>query len=75
MGEATAKVDIEKALGGDICKFGFSRSMQKKWIKLSEESKEHVVRIAEKIEDSEKDQLIKFQENQQVDAHDKKLLD
>ena len=49
--------------------------MQKKWIKLSEESKEHVVRIAEVIEDSEKEQLVKFQTNPKVDAHDKKLVD
>ncbi len=49
--------------------------MQKKWISLAPESKENVVRIAENLEDSERDQLKKFTENNDLEAFDKKVID
>lgn len=49
--------------------------MSKKWIKLAGDSKDAVERIAEKLEDSEKDQLQKYIDNNDVEVHDKKVID
>ena len=43
------KSDLEAKLGKDISKIGFGKAMQKKWVKLSENSKDIVVRIKEDI--------------------------
>jgi hypothetical protein len=58
--QPTPKSEVEKLVGKDIAKIGFSKAMSKKWISLDPQSKENVVRLAETLDDSEKQQLLVF---------------
>jgi hypothetical protein len=49
--------------------------MSKKWVRVVPDNKEAVERIAEKLEDSEKEQLQKFLDNPDLEVHDKKIID
>ena len=75
MGEAIEKAKAEEIVGKDISKIGFAKAMQRKWIALEGDKKDIVRRIAEHLEDQEKEQLEKYQQNPDADAHDKKVLD
>lgn len=39
------------------------------------ENKDQVKRLVDKLEDTERDQLNKYKENPDLEAHDKKVLD
>ena len=71
----TNKAEYDKQVGAELAKIGFSKAMQRKWVQLVPDNKEQVNRLAEKLEDSEKELLLKYKENADVDAHDKKVLD
>lgn len=75
VGEAIEKAKAEEIVGKDISKIGFAKAMQRKWIALEGDKKDIVRRIAEHLEDQEKEQLEKYQQNPDADAHDKKVLD
>lgn len=75
MNTPTNKSEYEKQVGAELAKIGFSKAMQRKWVQLVPENKELINRLAEKLEDSEKELLLKYRENADVDAHDKKVLD
>lgn len=75
MNTPTTKTQVGEKIGADTAKIGFAKAMSKKWIKISPENKEVVERIAEKLEDNEKDQLKKYAENPDVEVHDKKVID
>ena len=57
LNKVTTKAEVESKVGAEIAKIGFAKAMSKKWIKLAGDSKDAVERIAEKLEDTEKDQL------------------
>lgn len=69
------KAEYDKSVGVEFAKIGFSKAMQRKWVQLDADNKENVKRIAEHIEDSEKDQLLKFVEIPDLESHDKKIID
>jgi phenylalanyl-tRNA synthetase alpha chain len=71
----TDKSAVEDKVGAEIAKIGFAKAMQRKWIKLDGDNKNRVVRIAEKLEDQEKDLLTKYRENPDLEAHDKKVVE
>ena len=71
----TDKSAVESKVGAEIAKIGFAKAMQRKWIKLDGDNKNGVVRIAEKLEDQEKDLLTKYRENPDLEAHDKKVVE
>lgn len=71
----TDKSAVEGKVGAEIAKIGFAKAMQRKWIKLDGDNKNGVVRIAEKLEDQEKDLLTKYRENPDLEAHDKKVVE
>jgi phenylalanyl-tRNA synthetase alpha chain len=71
----TPKSEVEKRVGGEIAKIGFAKAMQRKWISLEGDKKDIVRRIAQELEDQEKDQLSKYKENPDYEAHDKKVAE
>lgn len=71
----TLKKDVEAIVGAEIAKIGFSKAMQRKWIRLSPDNKEQVERITEVLDDSERLQLRSFVEDTDADKHDKKIVD
>lgn len=75
MGTATDKSEVEQRVGAEIAKIGFAKAMQKKWIQLDGANKNVVVRIAEVLEDQDKDLLSKYSENNDLEAHDKKIVE
>ena len=49
--------------------------MSNKWVQLCGDKKQNVKRVAESIEDLDKVQLGKFNDEKDLDKHDKKLVD
>lgn len=49
--------------------------MSNKWVQLCGDKKQNVKRIAEKIDDLDKVQLSKFNDEKNIDSHDKKIVD
>ena len=49
--------------------------MQRKWVQLDPKDKNSVVRTAENLEDTERDQLRKYVEAPDLEVHDKKVVD
>ena len=49
--------------------------MKNKWVKISGEQKEKVVRIAENLNDEDQAQLNQFVQSPAVEGHDKKMVD
>lgn len=56
----TEKSEIDAKVGSDIAKIGFSKAMQRKWVVLDPKNKNIVTRVAENLEDSEREQLRKY---------------
>jgi hypothetical protein len=56
----TNKAEYDKKVGAELAKIGFSKAMQRKWVQLVPDNKELINRLAEKLEDTEKDQLLKY---------------
>lgn len=75
VGVATEKSEVETRVGAEIAKIGFAKAMQRKWIQLDGANKNVVVRIAEALEDQDKDLLTKYNENTDLEAHDKKIVE
>ena len=71
----TEKSQADAKVGAEVAKIGFSKAMQRKWIQLDPSNKNIVIRIAEALEDSEKEQLRKYRENPDLEKHDKKDVD
>jgi len=70
-----SKEDLDKTLGKELAKIGFSKAMKRKWVQLDPADKNSVVRIAEALEDTERDQLRKYVDNNDLEQHDKKVVD
>ncbi len=49
------KKEFDSKVGQDLAKIGFAKAMQKKWVQLDPENKENVKRIAESLDDTERD--------------------
>ena len=69
------KEEYDKSVGVNVAKIGFSKAMQRKWVQLDTFDKKNVVRIAEAIDDTERDTLKKFTEEGDIERHDKKVVD
>jgi phenylalanyl-tRNA synthetase alpha chain len=57
-----------------VAKIGFAKAMKNKWVRL-ESDKVSVTRIAEIVIDDEKEQLSAFVTNNDLESHDKKVVD
>lgn len=75
MKKPTPKAEVEAKLGQDLAKIGFAKAMKNKWIALAGGSKDVVERIAEKLDDQDRDLLQKYNDNADLEAHDKKVVD
>ncbi len=75
LGVVTEKSDVEARVGADIAKIGFAKAMGRKWVSLDGANKNAVVRVAEVLEDQDKDLLTKYAENNDLEAHDKKVVE
>ena len=75
VGSVTEKSDVEGRVGAEIAKIGFAKAMQRKWIQLDGGNKNAVVRIAENLDDQDKELLSKYAENPDLEAHDKKVVE
>lgn len=42
-------------MGKEIAKIGFAKAMSKKWIKLADGSKDVIIRVANQLDDLDKD--------------------
>lgn len=71
----TEKGQADAKVGTEIAKIGFSKAMQRKWIQLDPQNKNIVIRIAEGLEDSEREQLKKYRDIPDLEQHDKKEVD
>lgn len=49
--------------------------MQRKWVQLVPDNKELVNRLADNLEDTEREQLKKYQVQPDLEQHDKKVID
>jgi len=74
-GVETLKTDVEAIVGPLIAKVGFAKAMKNKWVKLAGDKKEKVIRLAEELVDTDKEQLSVFLAAPSADDHDKKLVD
>lgn len=71
----TPKAEVEDKLGKELAKIGFAKAMKNKWIALAGGSKDVVERIAEKLDDQDRELLQKYKDNTDLEAHDKKIVD
>lgn len=69
------KEEYDKSVGADLAKIGFGKAMQRKWVQLDPADKKNVIRIADGIEDTERDTLRKFTEENDLEKYDKKVVD
>lgn len=67
LGEVTEKAKLEQQLGAEVVKIGSQKALQLKWLKA--EGKTAVVRVAEKLEDVDKNLLQSFADKPEVAAH------
>ncbi|TNV83999.1 hypothetical protein FGO68_gene16358 [Halteria grandinella] len=67
VGEPIEKKDLEERLGAELVKIGSQKALALKWLKA--EGKTAIVRIAETIEDTDKNLLTAFVANPDVTAH------
>jgi phenylalanyl-tRNA synthetase alpha chain len=73
VGKPTLKAEIEEKVGKNLGGIGYAKAMKNKWIKNVD--KTTVERTAENIEDTDRDLLKKLDENKNLEAHDKKMVD
>lgn len=69
------KAEFDKKVGAELAKIGFSKAMQRKWVQLVPDNKDQVQRLVDNLEDTEKEQLKKYQEVPDLEQHDKKVID
>ena len=55
LNKQTDKAEVDAKVGAEIAKIGFSKAMQRKWVQLDPKNKNIVTRVAEKLEDTERD--------------------
>lgn len=67
VGEAVEKSALEASLGAELVKIGSQKALQLKWLKA--EGKTHIARVAEQIEDVDKNLLAAFVANPDLSAH------
>ena len=75
VGEPIEKAKAEELVGKEVAKIGFAKAMQRKWIAIEGDKKDIVRRIADKLDDQEKEQLEKYQQNTDYEQHDKKVIE
>lgn len=72
LGEKVDIATMEDRVGKHIAKIGMGKALKQKWIKKDGDKYE---RIAENPVDEDQQNLNKFLENPNIDAHDKKTVD
>lgn len=70
-----SKEEMDKLLGKELGKIGFSKAMQRKWVQLDPNDKNSVIRLVENLDDTEREQLRKYVELPDLEQHDKKVVD
>jgi hypothetical protein len=69
LNEPTEKSKLEASLGAEVVKIGSQKALQLKWLKA--EGKTGLVRIAETLEDVDKNLLVAFVADPDLTAHGK----
>lgn len=67
LNEPVEKAKLDEQLGAELVKIGSQKALQLKWLKA--EGKTHIVRVAENIEDVDKNLLSAFVATPEVTAH------
>jgi len=75
VGAETLKTDVEAKIGAQLAKIGFAKAMKNKWVKITGDKKQNVLRIAEELKDEDQAQLKVFVAKPTVEDHDKKMVD
>lgn len=75
VGAETLKTDVEAKIGAQLAKIGFAKAMKNKWVKITGDKKQNVLRIAEELKDEDQAQLKVFVAKPTVEEHDKKMVD